>query len=115
MTALARQKVWYPEIDRDIRRLAQTCEICAAFGNDQIRTPLHPWEEPRNVWQRLHMDFAETTGGVMWLVVVDAKSKWPEVIKMNSTTAERTLEKIKDLFCIHGLPEQIVVDNGPNS
>lgn len=49
----------------------------------------------------------------MWLIVVDAKSKWPEVISMNTTTAERTIEKLKDIFAIHGLPEQIVVDNGP--
>lgn len=89
MTALARKKVWYPEIDRDIRLMAQSCEICAAFGNDPIRTPLHPWETPQKVWQRLHLDFAETTGGKMWLIMIDAKSKWPEVIKMNSTTAEK--------------------------
>ncbi|PIO56941.1 hypothetical protein TELCIR_21658 [Teladorsagia circumcincta] len=28
------------------------------------RTPLHPWEVPVKVWQRLHMDFAETTDGM---------------------------------------------------
>ncbi|VDL82659.1 unnamed protein product [Nippostrongylus brasiliensis] len=59
------------------KRIAQACGICAAFGNDPIKTRLHPWEEPQKVWQRLHMDFCETQG-TMWLVVVDAKSKWPE-------------------------------------
>ncbi|KAK6030808.1 integrase core domain protein, partial [Ostertagia ostertagi] len=65
------------------------------------------------VWQRLHLDFAETSDGKRWLVIVDAKSKWPEVVKMGATTVEKTIEKLKDIFSIHGLPEQIVVDNGP--
>ncbi|KAK6029683.1 hypothetical protein OSTOST_04199, partial [Ostertagia ostertagi] len=34
-------------------------------------------------------------------------------ISLGSTTVEKTIEKLKDIFSIHGLPEQIVVDNGP--
>ncbi|KAK6057951.1 integrase core domain protein [Cooperia oncophora] len=67
-------------------------------------------EMPAKVWQRLHMDFGETTDGKRWLIVVDAKSKWPEVLPMSTTTVEKTIEK---LFSTHVLPEQIVVDNGP--
>ncbi|PIO74365.1 hypothetical protein TELCIR_03635 [Teladorsagia circumcincta] len=93
--------------------MARSCETCAIFGNDVTRTLLHPWEVPAKVWQRLHMDFAETTDGLKWLIVVDAKPKWPEVVQMKSTTAAQTLEKLKDIFITHGLPEQIVVDNGP--
>ncbi|KAK6059210.1 integrase core domain protein [Cooperia oncophora] len=59
------------------------------------------------------MDFGETTDGKRWLMVVDAKSKWPEVLPMSTMTVEKTIEKLKDIFSTHGLPEQIVVDNGP--
>ncbi|PIO74331.1 hypothetical protein TELCIR_03660 [Teladorsagia circumcincta] len=44
MIALARRKVWYPRIDKDIQRVAQSCDICATFGNEMRRTPLHPWK-----------------------------------------------------------------------
>ncbi|KAK6038202.1 integrase core domain protein [Cooperia oncophora] len=113
MVALARKKVWYPGIDMDIQKMAQSCEICATMGNDMTRTPLHPWEMPAKVWQRLHMDFGETTDGKRWLIVVDAKSKWPEVLPMSTNDRRETIEKLKDIFSTHGLPEQIVVDNGP--
>ncbi|PIO63239.1 hypothetical protein TELCIR_15171 [Teladorsagia circumcincta] len=42
MIALARRKVSYPEIDKDIQKMAEVCVICAAFGNEMRRTPLHP-------------------------------------------------------------------------
>ena len=49
----------------------------------------------------------------MFLIVVDAHSKWPEVISMTTATASRTIEELRKLFATHGLPEQLVSDNGP--
>ncbi|KAK6019884.1 hypothetical protein OSTOST_14471, partial [Ostertagia ostertagi] len=88
-------------------------KTCAVFGNDPAKTLLHLWEEPAKPWQRLHIDFCQTQGGEKWLVMVDAKSKWPEVVRMGVTTAEHTIEKLRMIFAYHGLPEQIVSDNGP--
>ena len=49
----------------------------------------------------------------MFLICVDAHSKWPEVIEMSKTTATRTIAELRKLFADNGLPEQIVTDNGP--
>ena len=49
----------------------------------------------------------------MWLLVVDAFSKWPEIHSMESTTAEATIKHLRQIFATHGLPRQIVSDNGP--
>ena len=50
----------------------------------------------------------------MWLIVMDAASKWAEVIKMNNkTAAEHTIDVLRTLFSTLGLPNQIVSDNGP--
>ena len=46
----------------------------------------------------------------MFLVVVDAHSKWPEVRELRVTTAAKTIEV---LFSAYGLPEQLVTDKGP--
>ena len=49
----------------------------------------------------------------MWLIAVDAFSKWPEVVPMKVTTATRTIEELHTIFACWGLPEQIGTDNGP--
>lgn len=49
----------------------------------------------------------------MFLVGIDAHSKWPEVAIMRSTTAETTIEKLGEMFTRFGSPEQLVGDNGP--
>ena len=49
----------------------------------------------------------------MFLIAVDAHSKWPEVILMKSTTSEKTVSVLRTIFARNGLPEQIVSDNGP--
>ena len=49
----------------------------------------------------------------MFPVVLDSHSKWLKVIPLTSTTTEKTLEVLSILFATHGLPEQLVSDNGP--
>ena len=48
----------------------------------------------------------------MFLAVVDARSKWPEVYIMSSTTSSKTIEVLRTMFATHGLPTQIVSDDG---
>ena len=59
------------------------------------------------------MDFAGPFAGKMFLIVVDAHSKWPEVHIMSSTTAAKTIAVLRELFARYGLPHQLVSDNGP--
>ena len=50
----------------------------------------------------------------MYLIVVDAYSKWPEVIRMSSSTSTRETTKVLlSLFSKHGLPDKLVSDNTP--
>lgn len=46
-------------------------------------------------------------------MLVDAHSKWIEVFVMNSTSSEKTVEKLRSVFAAYGLPEEVVTDNGP--
>ena len=72
-----------------------------------------PWIFPTKPWSRIHVDFAGPISGCIYLVVVDVYSKFPEVVKMNSTTVRTTITALRDIFSRHGLPEIIVSDNGP--
>jgi hypothetical protein len=50
----------------------------------------------------------------MWLVLQDAYSKWPEVIKMKDTKASATIKALKAIFARTGYPCVLVSDNGTN-
>lgn len=86
---------------------------CAVMGRDPVRTPLQPWEEPGKVCQKLYMDFCETTCGIKWLMVIDAKSNLAEVLRMGSSTVGRTIAKLKEVLSRNGVSEQLVSDNEP--
>ena len=48
----------------------------------------------------------------MYLVVVDAYSKYPEIVKMTSITAQATIAALRAMFSRQGFPEMIVSDSG---
>ncbi|KAK3747907.1 hypothetical protein QZH41_010210, partial [Actinostola sp. cb2023] len=50
--------------------------------------------------------------GKMFLLIIDAHSKWLDIHIVNSATTESTVEKLRMTFSTHGLPEMIVSDNG---
>ena len=48
----------------------------------------------------------------MFFVVVNAYSKWPHVVMMQSTTVSKTIAALRGKFSMYGFPKQIVSDNG---
>ncbi|XP_055355728.1 uncharacterized protein K02A2.6-like [Paramacrobiotus metropolitanus] len=58
------------------------------------------------------MDFAGPFHGTMLLVIVDAMSKWPEVVQMKHATSDGVLEALLNLFSRYGACTEIVTDNG---
>ena len=77
------------------------------------KAPLHSWEWPNQPWSRLYLDFAGPFLGHMYLVLVDAYSKWPNVALLQSITAEKTIQKLHAIFVTLGILYKVVADNGP--
>jgi hypothetical protein len=114
MKSLARQHVWWPGIDSDIEQLSKSCTSCAVNRDNPAVAPLHPWSFPEKPWQRIHMDLAGPFLGSMWLIIVDAFTKWPEVFRLGKdSTSANVISFVRETFSRFGLPETIVSDNGP--
>lgn len=77
------------------------------------RSPANPWRWPSSPWDRIHIDFAGPFMGEMFMIVVDAHSKWLEVVRMSSTTTTSTISALRYIFSSYGLPRELVSDNGP--
>ena len=113
MKSVARSPVWWPKIDQEIEKVTRECQPCNKTRRAPPASPLLPWSWPTAPWQRVHVDFA-THQAKHYLIMVDAHSKWPEVIgPMNTTTAHSTITAMRIIFARYGLPTQVVSDNGP--
>ena len=111
---LARMYVWWPRLDKDIEGMVKACLSCQQHSKNPKSDTTGTWSWPTSPWKRIHIDFAgPESNGQMYLVIVDAFSKYLEIYPMTKTDTPRTIEKLRHLFSSFGLPEHIVTDNGP--
>ena len=76
--------------------------------------PMKPWKWPSTPWSRIHLDFTGPFLGHMFLIIIDAYSKWLEVRIMKSTTSSAIITTLCSIFAQFGLPSIIVTDNARN-
>ena len=112
MKALARGTVWWPWVDKDIEHKVKACARCQVNRKTPPPVPLHPWEFPAQAWSRLHVDFACPFRGKLFIVRVDAHSKGLEVAVVSSCSSQCSIKFLRNVFATHGIPEQLVSDNG---
>ena len=70
--------------------------------------------DPTRPWARIHLDFAGPFLGQMFLILIDAHSKWIEVHPMTTITSMATIQKLRVTLAQLGVPETMVTDNGPS-
>lgn len=99
-------------IETDIESEVKNCVSCQQNRAYMPKLPPNPWRWPNKPGQRIHVDYAGPFMNLTYLIVVDANSKWLEVIIMASTTSESTIHAFRYLFASYGLVEEIVSDNG---
>lgn len=106
--SIARSYVYWPNIDQDIEALVKTCDRCALAAKSPIKTTLYAWPTPAGPWQRIHIDYAGPINSTYFLVIVDAYSKWPEIIPTKTISATATVDIIRDICFRYGSPLEIV-------
>jgi hypothetical protein len=80
MKMFARSFVWWPRLDSEIERTVSSCKLCQEMRADPPTAQVHPWAFPTSPWFRVHIDFAGPIRAHMYLVIVDAYSKYPFII-----------------------------------
>ena len=94
MKSLAQMYVWWPRMEKDIEQSVQSCVSCQVQQSLPPVAPLQPWSWPTRAWSRLHLDYVGPFQGHMFLVLVDAHSKWIEVFPTTSATSSATIEHL---------------------
>ena len=111
MKSLARGYMWWPGMNKEIEQCVEACPTCQATRKMPPTAPLHPWTRPSKPWSRIHVDYAGPLENKMFLIIVDAYSKWMEVHATSSSTSATTIELLRKSFASLGLPEVLVSDN----
>ena len=103
--------VWWPGVMHSIAQWVQNCRECAEQAKNK-REPLIATPLPEYPWQLVGTDLFELDK-CQYLLVVDYFSRYPEVVKLSSTTSGQVITALKTIFARHGIPETVRSDNGP--
>ena len=107
----ARTSVWWPGLSQQIEDLVAQCVTCAK-DQPTPKEPLMSAFFPSCPWERIATDLFELNGKV-YLIVTDYCSRWFEIKELCNETSQVVIQALKELFAIHGIPDLIIPDSGP--
>lgn len=114
MKGLLRSKVWWPDIDRNIKNYVKGCRECLLNSLPNRPEPLKRRELPQAPWIDLATDYlGPFPTGEYLLIVVDYYSRYQEIELTTSTTARATVNMLRKIFGRNGYPATLTADNGP--
>ena len=112
---LLREKVWWPNIDKDVFDLIKTCHACQVTSIPPREPPVVMTYLPDGPWKQLGMDISGPFENKYYLLgVIDYYSRFPLVEVLTSTTSQSIINHLRKWFLIFGFPEEIRSDNAPN-
>ena len=106
MKQLARQYIWWINIDDDITKVVSDCEI-SKIQNQVLAKEYESWPKSTKPWERVYVDFAGHLFNDMWLICVNSFSQFSYVSSM------RNISALSAIFSTEVIPNTIVIDNGP--
>ncbi|KAJ8885782.1 hypothetical protein PR048_011982 [Dryococelus australis] len=100
MKELARCYFWQPGLDADIELMVGSCQLCQETRYNAPCTQNSFSSKPKGKWQRLHTDFLGPHNGKNYFIVVDAYTKWLEIIPMGSLKTAAVIRALWNLFSV---------------
>lgn len=108
------QKVWWPQMDKQVDSYVKRCKECTLVSCLGAPEPLKRTKMPEKPWTDIAVDFmGPLPSGHSLFVIVDYFSRFTEAIVMRTITARLTIEALHETFSRFGVPESIRSDNGP--
>lgn len=112
---LLRTKVFFYGMDKMVENRVKNCIACQCTGPSKPPAPIHPVEIPDAVWDTLHIDYLGPIPVLnkYVLVIIDKRSRYPEIAFVKSTTAKALTDILHKTFATYGNPAKVITDNGP--
>ena len=108
----ARDSVFWPNLNNQIEQLVRRCETCLTVLPSKPAEPMLIRTLPTRPWQIIGSDLFQYANR-HYIILVDYYSSWPEVYLLSSPNSKCVIEATKEAFAHHGIPEEVISDNGP--
>ena len=107
----AERCVWWPGLRGELKTLCETCEKCLAARPAHRSEPLRPTVLPNRPWEKIGADLC-VHNNKNYLVLIDYFSRWLEIKHMPTITSRTVINKCRQVFATHGIPDEFHSDNG---
>ncbi|KAF7257379.1 hypothetical protein EG68_08998 [Paragonimus skrjabini miyazakii] len=111
-TRRAKDTVYWPGMTSYIKDFISTCIVCKQYGTRQPKEPMVCRSVPKRPWQHVAVDLFSHADN-SYLLLVDYFSDFFEIEKLNTTSAEQIIGRLKAQFARYGIPECLRSDGGP--
>ena len=109
-----RASLFWPGMDSDIEEFCRYCETCVRLQPIRRDTPCKPTPLPEYCWDKCAIDLVGPFPGQIYiLTLVVYRSKWPEATILKSTTRQKIISVLTEVFARFGNPKLLLPDNGP--
>ena len=119
-SSLISRDFWWPSLNSDVVEYVRSCDICARSKSSRHKPYgfLKPLAVADRPWSSISMDYItdlpSSNGFTCILVVIDRLTKMGHFIAFAGipSAEETAIAFINGIFCLHGLPSEIISDRG---
>ena len=84
---LLREKVWFPKIDTLTEKAVKEGLACQSVGQPSKPASIQPMPIPQQAWDVIYVDFLGPLPTKDLLVIIDGRTRYPEVEIVRNTSA----------------------------
>ncbi|XP_041810033.1 uncharacterized protein lrfn4b [Chelmon rostratus] len=119
--SLLKQRFWWPSLVEDVGEFVSACSVCAQNKTSRQRPHglLRPLPVPRRPWSHISLDFVTglppSEGNTVILTIIDRFSKMAHFVPLAKLPSAKETAQVmlSHVFRLHGLPQDVVSDRGP--
>ena len=111
---MLRERYWFPGMNKLVETIVGQCFECQVTTKSHREEPVKMSEIPEKPWEVVSVDHGGPyPDGHYNLVIVDKRTRYPEVQVVSSTDCKSTVQVLKRVFATHGVPRRLESDRGP--
>lgn len=118
LTVTIKERYWIPNLPNLINKVISHCQACQVHKHSSENLKMPMQNMPRGLpFLKWGMDFvgpltATANGNVHLVTAIDYGTGWAYATAIKRTSASNAILLIKEIVRNHGVPEEIIIDNG---